>query len=86
MNPLDTLTASVTSVEGAADSIITLVGGLSDYIKANTTNPAALTALANGLDAKKAAILAAINANPVPGQVIPPPVTPPSPPAPTPTP
>lgn len=74
MNPaLDALTKAVTDEEGAADSIITLVGGLSEFIKANTTNPAALTALAESLDAKKKAILDAITANPVPGQVIPPP-------------
>ena len=73
MNALDALTKAVTDTEGAADSVITLLGQLSAYIKANTTNPAALQTLADGLEAKKQAIIDAISANPVPGQVVPPP-------------
>ncbi len=70
MNPLDTLTQAVTDETGAADSIIALVGGLSQYIKDHATDPAAMTALADALNAKKQAILDAVAANPVPGQVL----------------
>jgi hypothetical protein len=70
MNPLDALTAAVTAETGAADSIITLVGGLSDYIRAHSADPAAMTALADSLNAKKQAILDAVAANPVPGEAL----------------
>ena len=70
MNPLDTLTQAVNDETGAADSIIALVGGLSTYIKDHASDPAAMLALADSLNAKKQAILDAVAANPVPGQVL----------------
>lgn len=68
---LDRLTASVTAEEGQVDSLITLVTGLSALIKASVNDPAALTALADSLDAKSAAIAAAVAANPLPGTTAP---------------
>ncbi len=70
MNPLDVLTQAVNDETGAADSIIALVGGLSDYIRSHATDAAAMTALADTLTAKKQAILDAVAANPIPGEMM----------------
>jgi hypothetical protein len=69
----DVLTAAVTDVSGAVDSVLTLVTGLSAYIKAHANDPAALLAFAKDLETKKDAIVAAVAANPVPGDEITPP-------------
>lgn len=70
MNPLQPITDAVTAVDGASDSIIALCAGLSAYIAAHKTDPAALQALADNLTAKSAAIVAAVAANPVPGDAV----------------
>lgn len=63
---LDRLTAEVSETKTAVDSAIALIGGLADAIRAIATDPAALNALADELDAQQAAIAAAVAANPVP--------------------
>ncbi len=66
MNPMADITAAVTAANGADDSIIALCTGLSAYIVAHKTDPAALEALATNLNSKAAAVAAAVAANPVP--------------------
>jgi hypothetical protein len=63
---LDILTQEVEETEGAIDSVIALVQGLSDYIKAHSDNPAAMLELAAKLDAGQQKIAAAVAANPLP--------------------
>lgn len=63
---VDNLTAKVAKIEGAADSALVLLQGLSDYIKANVNDPVALQALADSLDTEGDKIAAAVAANPVP--------------------
>ena len=63
---LDRLTASVTAEEGQVDSLIALVNGLAQIIRDNVSNPAALTALADSMDAETGKIQAAVAANPLP--------------------
>jgi hypothetical protein len=63
---LERLTTEVTETQGAVQSAIILIQGLADYIRLHATDPAALTALADNLDAQQAEIAAAVAANPVP--------------------
>lgn len=60
---LDRLTAAVAAEKTADDSLIALVQGLAQQIRDNATDPAALTALADSLDADQAAIAAAVAEN-----------------------
>jgi uncharacterized protein YoxC len=60
---LDRLTAEVSETSTAVDSIIALVEGLAQQIRDNVSDPAALTKLADELDAKQQAIAAAVSAN-----------------------
>lgn len=62
MSELDTLTASVQAELTVEDSAITLIKGLSQQIAAAGTDPAALTALTQQLDAKAAELSAAVSA------------------------
>lgn len=66
MNPLDAITAAVAKANGADDSVIALCSGLSAYIASHKTDPAALQALADNLNAKADAVAAAVAANPIP--------------------
>ena len=59
----DRLVVSVAAVNSKADSLITLVQGLAQLLRDNATDPAAVTALADQLDAQTAEIQAAIDAN-----------------------
>jgi uncharacterized protein (UPF0264 family) len=60
---LDALTASVAKIKSADDSIIALVKGLADQLRANANDPAAINALAAELDAESAAVADAVAAN-----------------------
>lgn len=63
---LDTLKTAVARIDTVSDSIVTLCNGLSQQIKdlvAAGADPAALTALANDLNAKADAVAAAVVAN-----------------------
>lgn len=60
---LDRLTAEVAQTSTAVDSVLALVEGLAQQIRDLSGNPAALNALADELDAKQAAIAAAVTAN-----------------------
>ena len=71
---LDALKAQVIAIKGSTDSIVALVNGLSQFIKDNVDDPAALLDMAAQLDADNKEIADAVNANPLP--------TPPGPPAP----
>ena len=62
----DRLVVSVAAVNSKADSLITLVQGLAQLLRDNATDPAAVTALADQLDAQTAEIQAAIEANTTP--------------------
>jgi hypothetical protein len=66
MNPMDAITKAVNDASAGDDSIIALCTGLSAYIAAHKTDPAALQALADSLNSKTAAVVAAIAANPIP--------------------
>lgn len=57
------LTEKVALIEGKADSLITLVAGLAQIIRDNSTDPAALVALADRLEAQSGELQAAIDAN-----------------------
>jgi uncharacterized protein (UPF0264 family) len=72
---LDRLTAAVAAEKTADASILALVKGLSDQLRAAATDPAKITALADSLDADQAEIAAAVAANATPAP------TPPAPPA-----
>jgi uncharacterized coiled-coil protein SlyX len=63
---LDRLTASVAAEKTADESLIALVQGLAQQIRDNATDPAALAALADSLDADQAEIAAAVSANTAP--------------------
>ena len=78
MAAIDTILTEVTETRGAADSIIALVGNLAQFIRDNIGNEEALLAGAAQLDGIQTDILAAVNANPLPGQE---PVPTPEPPA-----
>jgi uncharacterized protein YoxC len=60
---LDRLTEEVNQTSTAVDSVLALVGGLADQIRALQDDPAKLAALADELDAKQAAIADAVAAN-----------------------
>jgi hypothetical protein len=60
---LDRLTAEVSETHSAVDSAVTLIAGLAQQIRDLSTDPAALNALADDLDAQQAAIAAAVAAN-----------------------
>lgn len=60
---LTRLTAEVAQTRSAIDSAVTLIAGLAQQIRDNATDPAALSALADSLDAGQADIAAAVTAN-----------------------
>jgi hypothetical protein len=60
---LDRLTAEVGETATAVDSVLALVTGLADQIRALKEDPVKLAALADELEAKQAAIAAAVAAN-----------------------
>jgi septal ring factor EnvC (AmiA/AmiB activator) len=60
---LDRLTTEVSETATVVDSAIALISGLADQIRALQTDPAALAALADALDAKQAELAAAVAAN-----------------------
>lgn len=60
------LEAEVTEDTTVKESAITLLNGLSQFIKDNVGNPTALNDMANRLDAQSNALAAAIEANTVP--------------------
>lgn len=60
---LDRITQEVTESRQATQAILALVSGLADQIRENATDPAALEALADELDAQQAEIAAAVTAN-----------------------
>lgn len=64
MADLTQITNKVTDIEGAADSAIALIQALAAEVRANATDPAALSALADRLDAQSAELGAAVAANP----------------------
>lgn len=63
---MDDLTREVAETQGAVDSAIVLIQGLSDYLHANADDPVAIEKMANDLDAEQAKLAAAVAANPVP--------------------
>lgn len=63
MAHLDRITESVRNVNTKADSLITLVHGMAEKIRELSTDPAALNALADELDAQSGELQAAIDAN-----------------------
>lgn len=60
---LDKLTAEVEETKTAVDSVLQLVEGLAQQIRDLKDDPAKLLQLADELDAKQAAIAAAVAAN-----------------------
>ncbi len=60
---LDRLTTEVAETKSAVDSVLTLVDGLADQIRALKDDPAKLEELANELDAKQAEIAAKVLEN-----------------------
>ncbi len=70
MNPMEAINAAVDKEKGATASARALLAGLSAYIVAHATDPAALQALATALTADADETLAAIASNPVPGDVV----------------
>jgi uncharacterized protein YoxC len=60
------LQTEVTEMSGVVDSAIVLINGLAQQIRDLATDPAALAALADELDAKANALAAAISANTAP--------------------
>ena len=60
---LDRLTTEVEETKTAVDSVLALVTGLADQIRALKDDPVRLEALADELDAKQQAIAAAVAAN-----------------------
>jgi hypothetical protein len=63
MATLDTLTADVTTNTSVEQSAVTLIGNLAAQIKAAGTDPVALKALTDQLEANDAALAAAVTAN-----------------------
>ena len=63
MANLDRLTSEVTEISDAADAAVVLLGELSQLLRDNAADPAAITALADQLDAKGTALAAAVVAN-----------------------
>ncbi len=60
---LDRLTTEVAETKTAIDSALALITGLAQQIRDIATDPVALNALADELDAKQAEIAAAVEAN-----------------------
>lgn len=60
---LDRLTSEVSETSTAVDSVLALVEGLAQQIRDAAEDPVKLNALADELDAKQAAIAAAVTAN-----------------------
>lgn len=60
---LERLTASVTAENEVIDSVITLLGQLSEIIRNTAPNAVAIAALADLVDAKKQALADAVVAN-----------------------
>jgi chromosome segregation ATPase len=88
---IDRIKTSVTQLTSVTQGAVTLLGQLAQRVRDLQADPAALTALADEVDARKAELAGAIQANtpaagggggtsPTPGT--PPPPTPPAPPAP----
>lgn len=70
MNPMDEINAAVTKEKGATASCRTLFAKFTAYITAHAGDPVAMKALADGLNSDADDTLAAIAANPVPGDVV----------------
>jgi len=64
MADLTAISDKVTAIEGAADSAVALIVALAAEVRANATDPAALSALADRLDAESVKLGAAVAANP----------------------
>lgn len=64
-NELDRLTTEVSETETVVDSAIALITGIAQQLRdaVAQNNPAAITALADKLDAKQAELAAAVTAN-----------------------
>ena len=60
---LDRITAEVSESRTATDSALALIAGLVTQIRDNANDPAALTALADSLDAQQADLAAAVTEN-----------------------
>lgn len=60
---IDRLTASVTALTTVDDSLVALVGNLAQAIRDNASDPVALNALADKLDAESTKVAAAVTAN-----------------------
>lgn len=61
---IDRITASVQTLTSRDDSIVTLLGSISQEVRdANSANDPAINALADSIDAESAKVLAAVNAN-----------------------
>jgi hypothetical protein len=60
---LQRLQTEVAEMAGVVDSAIVLINGLAQQIRDLATNPAALNAMADDLDAKAGALAAAVAAN-----------------------
>lgn len=60
---IDRVVATITAEDSAADSIIALVNGLTQFIRDHATDSTALLAAADAADAKTAEIVAAVAAN-----------------------
>ena len=63
---IDRLKASVTELQGTGASAIALLEGLSALIRDAADDPDEIRAVADSVDATKAALAAAIEANPLP--------------------
>jgi hypothetical protein len=57
------LTTEVQEMAGVVDSAVVLIGGLAQQIRDMATDPAALNALADSLDAQASTLAAAVAAN-----------------------
>jgi len=64
MADLTQITDKVTAIEGAADSAVALIQALAAEVRANATDPAALSALADRLEAEAGKLGDAVAANP----------------------
>lgn len=67
MGILDTLTTDVANLTAVDASAITLINGLAAEIKAAGTDPVALKALTDEMEARTGELAAAVAANPLPG-------------------
>lgn len=60
---IDRLTASVTNLTTVDDSLVALVGNLAQLLRDSASDPAAITALADKLDAEAGKVSEAVTAN-----------------------